>query len=296
MSHCALTSEQLQKSLRQIDQAIENHNAWHSELMRSIICKLPAKLDALDAESHKKCQFGKWLYSIENEIPISHARFSLIEKSHKLMHQLAAKLFLESQEHDQVSVLNYDNFSKSVEDMRVELNNLKHEFETLLYEHDSLTGANARSSILPALKEQLELMQRGVQSECCIAMMDLDHFKKINDSFGHSAGDHVLSSIIQYVIEQLRSYDKVFRYGGEEFVILMPQTDLAAGHNLIERLRKGIESLSIKVEGNHLIQVTASFGVVRLDPNLTVEISIEHADRVMYEAKESGRNVVNVGY
>ena len=296
MSHCVITSEQLQKSLRQIDQAIENHNAWHSELMRSITCKLPAKVDVLDTESHKKCKFGKWFYSIENEIPTSHPRFSLIEKTHKVMHQLAAKLFLESQGHDQVSVLNYDNFSKSIEDMRVELNNLKHEFETLLYEHDSLTGANARSSLLPALKEQLELMQRGVQSECCIAMMDLDHFKKINDSFGHSAGDHVLSSIIQYVIEQLRSYDKVFRYGGEEFVILMPQTDLAAGHNLIERLRKGIESLSIKVERKHLIQVTASFGVVRLDPNLTVESSIEHADRAMYKAKESGRNVVNVGY
>lgn len=194
------------------------------------------------------------------------------------MHQLAAKLFLESQQHNQVSVSNFDNFSKAIEDMRTELDCLKHEFENLLYEHDFLTGANTRSSILPALKEQQELIQRVVQPDCCIAMMDLDNFKKINDSFGHSAGDHVLSSVIKYVIEQLRPYDKVFRYGGEEFVILMQQTNLTAAYNLIERLRKGIESLSIKVDDNKLIKVTASFGVVKLDKNLPVESSIEFAD------------------
>jgi diguanylate cyclase (GGDEF)-like protein len=296
LDHYVLTSEQLQKILRQIDQALVNHNAWYSEFIRSITCKLPTNEEVIDSEPHKKCNFGKWFYSIENEIPSTHHRFTSIEKTHKVMHQLAAKLLLESQEHDQVSVLDYDNFSKAIEDMRIELNNLKHEFETLLYEHDSLTGATTRLGILPTLKEQLELIQRGVQSDCCIAMMDLDNFKMINDSFGHPAGDHVLSSVIQYVIEQLRPYDKVFRYGGEEFIILMQQTDLTAGYTLIERLRKGIQSLSIKVEGNNLIQVTASFGVVKLDPNLSVENSIELADKAMYKAKASGRNIVNIGY
>lgn len=296
MSNYILTSEQLQKILRQVDEALIKHNAWYSEFIRSLTCKLPVNDEIIDPEAYKKCNFGKWFYSRNNDIPSSHFRFELIEKTHKVMHQLASKLILDSQEHNQVSVLNYDSFSKAIEDMRVELNTLKHEFEKLLYEHDSLTGASSRLSLLPLLKEQLELMHRGVQSDCCIAMMDLDNFKKINDGLGHPAGDQVLSSVIQYVIDQLRPYDKVFRYGGEEFIILMQQTNLTAGFNLIERLRLGIEALSIKVEGKNLLKVTASFGVVKLDPNLSVENSIELADKAMYKAKASGRNNVFIGY
>jgi diguanylate cyclase (GGDEF)-like protein len=290
-----LTPEKLQKILTQVNQALINHQQWYAELIRSITCKLPANECDIGHEPHKKCNFGKWYYSNDNLIPVSHPSFSAIELKHKIMHEMAAKLLIESQAQSSISVMNYDDFATANEALQIELNGFKHEFENMLYERDSLTGATTRMSILPTLKEQQELILRGIQSDCCIAMMDLDHFKSINDNFGHLVGDHVLSTVIQYLIEQLRPYDKVFRYGGEEFIILMQYTDLTTAYDLIERLRKGIESLPIKIDDNVFVKITASFGVVKLDPDLLVENSIEFADKAMYKAKAAGRNRVNIG-
>jgi diguanylate cyclase len=295
LDHFDLTPEQLKKILNQLDQALINHNKWYSELIRSVTCKLPANTNDIGSEPHKACNFGKWYYSMENLIPKTHPRFSAIETKHKAMHQMAAKLLIESQECKSISIINYDNFSNALEYLRIELNDLKREFENLLYEQDSLTGASTRLSLIPTLKEQQELTKRGLQSETCIAMMDLDYFKKVNDEYGHLAGDLVLSTVIQYVIGQLRAYDKVFRYGGEEFIILMQHTDLAIGYNLIERLRIGIESLSIEVKDNVTIKVTASFGIAKLNPNSPADLSIEFADKAMYKAKAAGRNCIKIG-
>jgi diguanylate cyclase len=290
-----LTPEQLQKIITQINQALINHDKWYAGIIRSITCNLPANQQDIGAEAYKQCNFGKWYYSKDNTIPIAHPKLLDIERKHRRVHQMATKLLMESEAYGQISVLNYDDFSQATEDMRASLNDLKHEFENLLYERDSLTGAITRLSIIPTLKEQRELIQRGIQSDCCIAMMDLDHFKAVNDNFGHLAGDHVLSSVIQFLSDQLRPYDKVFRYGGEEFIVLMQHTDLVTGYNLIERLRKGIESLDISVEANKHIQITASFGVVKLDSNVSVEDTIALADKAMYQAKSAGRNRVCLG-
>ncbi len=167
------------------------------------------------------------------------------------------------------------------------------EIENSLYQHDSLTGAETRLGLLPALKEQQELIKRNAQKDCCVAMMDLDKFKDINDSFGHKMGDKVLSTIVRFISDQLRPYDSIFRYGGEEFILLMPNTDLNTGYTIVERLRGEIETLPIEVD-HEKINVTASFGLANLDANFDVEQSIDLADEAMYEAKSAGRNCVKI--
>jgi diguanylate cyclase len=295
LDHFNFTSEQLRAILKQLNQAIINHSQWHSELIRSITCKLPPNPKDLGSEPHKLCNFGRWYYGIENMIPKTHPKFSAIESKHKTMHQMATNLLNESKEIKSVSVENYDNFSIALDDLRAELNDFKLELENLLYEHDPLTGASTRLSLIPTLYEQQELTKRGLQSEACIAMMDLDYFKKVNDVYGHLAGDIVLSTVINYIKDELRSYDKVFRYGGEEFIILMQHTNLETGFNLLERLRKGIETLSIEYKDNVSIKVTASFGLVILDQNQPVDLLVELVDKAMYQAKAAGRNCIKIG-
>jgi len=124
-----------------------------------------------------------------------------------------------------------------------------------------------------------------------LVLFDLDHFKRINDRFGHLAGDRVLNGIAALVSAQVRRDELLARYGGEEFAVVLPETSLDAAALFCERIRAGIESATFDFDGEPL-QATVSLGVTELVPTDTLESLIARADALLYEAKESGRNRV----
>ena len=125
------------------------------------------------------------------------------------------------------------------ERLHLELDSLRHAIAGSLRDRDALTGAYGRVEMLPTLREWRELARRNVQ-QCCIAFMDLDHLKEINDRHGHVVGDQVLAGVVRHVTEHLRPYDKVFRYGGDEFLISLPGADLEIGKKVIGHIREQI--------------------------------------------------------
>jgi diguanylate cyclase (GGDEF)-like protein len=127
-----------------------------------------------------------------------------------------------------------------------------------------------------------------------VFLMDLDHFKAVNDTHGHQAGDEVLKRVAQAIQTEIRTGDVLSRYGGEEFVALLPETGRERAMEIAERLRKVIEKLDIRFEGES-IRVTASFGVSALTPGCDKERLIKEADAMLYKAKANGRNVVMPG-
>jgi diguanylate cyclase (GGDEF)-like protein len=125
-----------------------------------------------------------------------------------------------------------------------------------------------------------------------VIMMDVDHFKNINDSYGHSVGDIVLQSIANLFLDMVREIDVVARMGGEEFALILPETDTEKAVNMAERLRQKIEEIVIKHDDG-LIQVTASFGISSyVTENDTLESVLNKADDALYIAKRRGRNQV----
>lgn len=120
-------------------------------------------------------------------------------------------------------------------------------------------------------------------------MLDIDQFKAVNDRFGHPVGDKVLAASADYFMNHVRSYDKVFRYGGEEFMICMPGLSVPTAFSVVERLRQGIAECSVPHE-NQVVRITVSFGIVGLDSAIAVEESVERADVALYSAKAAGRN------
>lgn len=286
-----INPEVLQSILAQLDQALYNHQQWHNALLRTLICRLEGDKHDMSAEAFKDCRFGQWYYGAKNEIqPIAtHPGFIAIGESHKHMHQLATRILDINSSTSKISTLDYDQFANALEQMRLEIFALKNELKQLLYNRDPLTGAINRINILQTLREQQEIVKRQKQP-CCLAMIDLDLFKKINDQYGHLVGDKVLARVAQYFIENLRESDKVFRYGGEEFLICMPFTDLNQGQYLMDTLRERLASDPILVNGSEAITVTISIGITLLDEYSPVEVSIEHADMAMYDAKSAGRN------
>jgi diguanylate cyclase len=288
-----ITRDELQGMLAQLEQALFNHQQWHAGLIRALTCRLPYDQHDISPQAHQECRFGQWYYGKVPEKLRDLPGFIALGKAHKLMHQLAAKLLIEATAGKPVIAFDFDNFANSLDRMRLEISALQRELENALYNHDALTGAITRVGILPALREQQELVKRELQS-CCIVMVDLDNFKVINDLYGHLAGDCVLTASVHYLIEHLRPYDKVFRYGGEEFLLLMQHTELAFCYDMMERLREGLASMPIDFDGKKPVTITASFGVVLLDPDAPVETSIDRADKAMYAAKAAGRNCVRI--
>ena len=276
----------------QLDQAIYNHNKWYESLLRTLVCRLPYDSRDVEKDAHRKCRFGQWYYNHPPHELRNHPGFIAIEAEHERMHRLAAGLLMTEAAGETVSLLDYENFNNSVDNTRLQLQSMKHELEDLLFNHDPLTRAYSRIGMLTKLRELLELVKRNVES-CCIAMMDLDHFKTVNDVHGHLAGDKVLAVLAGDIMARLRPYDKLFRYGGEEFLISMPHTDSKSGLNVVERLREGIAASSIHYEGKE-IRIAASFGLTLLDPDVSVEKTVERADRALYAAKSSGRNCTRI--
>lgn len=121
-----------------------------------------------------------------------------------------------------------------------------------------------------------------------LIILDVDHFKKVNDTFGHNIGDKVLVELSRTLLDNLRDIDIVCRWGGEEFVVLLPTANIANASNLADKLRTCIEKLEIDKVG----QITASFGVAQVNEGDDMQSVIDRADKALYMAKKSGRNCV----
>lgn len=159
-----------------------------------------------------------------------------------------------------------------------------------LAKRDELTGAYNRRHVLALIDEQRELTKRASDT-FCIALLDLDYFKRINDTYGHVIGDSVLRTFSTIVNHQLRGTDTFGRYGGEEFLVLMPATRLVDAMLVAERIRNAVESASL----NHVapnLHMTVSIGVTQYHADQGLTDLINCADTALYTAKKHGRNQV----
>jgi diguanylate cyclase (GGDEF)-like protein len=157
--------------------------------------------------------------------------------------------------------------------------------------HDALTGAVNRGAMLNKIEEEASRSQRqGVPF--CIVLFDLDFFKRINDTYGHRTGDEVLKETVRRVNQALRPYDVLGRYGGEEFIVLLPGCDLEDGAVVAERLRERLAATPYLPDSSK-VSVSASFGLVTSTlGHTTLEGMIDAADKALYKAKANGRNRV----
>ncbi|HEY5641513.1 MAG TPA: DUF484 family protein [Woeseiaceae bacterium] len=165
---------------------------------------------------------------------------------------------------------------------------------------DVLTGWNNRRYLLVRLAEELARARRDGTNLVCL-MLDIDHFKRVNDGWGHAAGDVVLQEIAQRVDSQVRASDVAARYGGEEFVVLLPNTGIDSASLLAERIRKAVSATPVRLPGGEDIRITASIGIAAVRPPRDAtdlktigESLIARADVALYAAKSAGRDKVMV--
>lgn len=181
---------------------------------------------------------------------------------------------------------------KKIHDMSDSIHALMDEHESLVIKMDldELTMAASRARILDYVKNNvLKAEERG--SPFCVAMIDIDFFKSVNDEYGHIIGDHILTEVAARIMGALRTDDMLGRYGGEEFVLVLPGSDIKVAKKITERVCKRVNNKPFKVD-EHIISVTISIGVTQSNKKDSDEILIARADHALYEAKHKGRNQV----
>jgi diguanylate cyclase (GGDEF)-like protein len=268
----------------------ENHIHYFRDFLNSILDSR-----AFSNISHQSCAFGIWLKEKEKEKEYIDEKHILkdLRHLHKDFHNLI-EIAENYKKHKKFKDLYFMilNIQNIVIWIGNELLYLNTKFIKLEMSIDPLTGAFNRRSFEAIIQKLLEISQI-TNAPITLAMADLDYFKKINDTFGHLAGDEALKHFVNIIKRNLRKSDYVFRIGGEEFLILLPNTELKDAVEIAEKIRKDLKENPIYYDGKE-IKLTASFGLAEVDKNKCINETIKEADKKLYKAKEMGRDRVVV--
>ena len=289
-----LSPQELEEILTVLNQAIKNHRSWFDNLHTSIVCHQPFSRDILHEAAHTQCEFGKWYYGNSSNAVKSFKEYAALESVHQFMHDNARELAMLSSSEKPISVDAYQTFLSN----QRRLIDLLTELRDILIEHqsgfDALTGAINRKAISLLLDHSFENMMRYSQGYS-IAMLDIDNFKAINDTYGHSIGDQVLKHISKFLKNNLRRSDCAGRYGGEEFLILLPDTNVDTALAVLQVAREDFINTGILLADTSL-HITFSAGVSQvLEEDEDAWAAVKRADDALYQAKESGRNRIIKG-
>lgn len=236
-------------------------------------------VDALNDTSIFSSQLEKNCLNLEQ---IEHQKISFEE-----IMSLARKMLSEAQAMNQSTKFlesQLSNASHEIEQLKNQLAEVKHQSQI-----DNLTGLRNRQ----AFDLDLKIAQKS-ENPLCLIIVDIDHFKNFNDQFGHQFGDAVLKAVGNKMSGLCREQITAYRYGGEEFILLVPNKNLSISRQFAENIRRSLEKITLKDRrsGTMVSNITASFGVAQMDKSESVEKLIERADQMMYEAKRLGRNRV----
>jgi diguanylate cyclase len=274
----------------------EDHLNWMHQLTQAVMARDATQLPELNS-GH--CAFGHWLHNEGIRLIRDQSHYKQVDHIHRVMHQVVEEiqdtLTLAESQHLRLYALmkKAENYSL---DLGNEISMLNSMVIMSVYNKDPLTGLLTRRNLDRILINQLEI-SRATETPFCLVMCDLDHFKEINDRFGHGVGDQAISHFTRLARHIIRQADLMFRYGGDEFLIILPSTDYEQGKHIAEKLCAALNDNPMPMEAGGSVAMTASFGhldvagskVSFIDKELGREL-LRECDRKLYLAKHRGRN------
>jgi len=287
-----LPGETLQ-TLKRLGTSLTYHANWLKTLHRTLICGGDAPADDLSKDAHHYCAFGRWYYNEPDQQLRSLSQYELVGELHRRVHDEARHLLNVNQAAREISTGDYESFMVVAHEFRTAVQTLQFEMFCQVCAVDHLTGVWNRYALSHKLSQEFQRVQRS-DLPCSIAILDFDHFKRINDTHGHLAGDEVLKSVVEYFLSQLRQYDNIFRYGGEEFLLMFPDTGLQDAESLLQRIRAGLKSEPVALKNGEKVTVTVSIGLATMDGSSSEREVLEAADCALISAKLNGRDCIQV--
>jgi diguanylate cyclase (GGDEF)-like protein len=275
--------------LHELDRAIVQHAQWLAKLNRQLICGGSNPNDLAD-DAHKRCQLGQWLHVTEHARAKQDPGQAALEVAHESMHEIARHLLQAHAENRPIAPADYDALVAIAARVRQLLRRKEQELTERLGAVDKLTGLWNRQAVYLRLAEEIERVQRTRQP-CAVCFVDLDDFARVNEAHGQLVGDAVLKAAASFFASHLRGYDTIFRLGGEEFLLCLPNIDIDQAGTLINRLRENFAEHTFEVDGRQ-IKISASFGIINLEPVFFIDETLERVERAQLIAKSEGGNRV----
>ena len=280
---------------KEIMQHYESHLIWLSDLAKHI--KDKNQID-FPQRNEEICSFGLWLNSEAKILIQNNSKYATLKNIHKNLHLFAKKIYNIIQKEEYHILITYLEKCELISlSIGTELALLDNILINKKVAKDSLTGALSRQALRSVFESQYEL-SLATSNPFILAMCDLDYFKKVNDTYGHVAGDKLLTLFVTTVKKNIRNSDIIIRYGGEEFVIILPTIHKEKGIEVLNKICKEFEHTILEFNGEK-IQATVSFGMMVIEPQYVFKQSfideyIMIVDKKLYTAKELGRNRVEV--
>lgn len=279
--------------LRVVDAAIDENAEWLQSWHRAIVCGEAPDPRVVSEYAQYLSQFGSWLDLNKNQGLLDQSAFRELTRLHEDMHQFGRLLALKSDQGHPIPTVEYDAFTEKVQRFNGQARRIREAFRKAQSELDPLTGLHNRQVMMTVLERERERALR-TGTACCIVLADIDRFKSVNDTYGHAMGDFVLQTVAGRFLAKLRPYDEIFRYGGEEFLICLPDADAAAAAEIVERLRLSVADQPVPLTDGTELPAMVSFGICPVDAENALKQTIEHADQALYAAKHGGRNQLRV--
>lgn len=287
-----ISSEILGTLTKSLNQARIAHVQWLNDFNKQIIFKT-----AIDSfpRNHTECYLGKWLNSVKSSIAFDIDEFQELVVIHENLHSQASRLLDSSLTGNSIEAKDYELFINIVNNVMHTIENIQSALNRFMLSLDNLTQLANRNLLLFMLeKEYSKFKRKGIDNQHCIAFIDIDYFKDINDTYGHHAGDIVLKKVSEKLLSCMRESDILGRYGGEEFLFFVSDVSAQVAIKIFERIRAEIENLKITFQPKEVIGVTISIGIAKFSKSYSLLEIIDHADKAMYSAKTKGRNRVQV--
>ncbi len=272
-----------------LNQSTDAHFKWLVKVLRFIASREGDLPEITCEDAHHYCDFGHWLNGKLLEERGDKNFLLDINKQHISVHH-ACRTLVSTIEHDKYAIEAFNAFEKALLVFSEALSSYKMHLLQLRTSYDALTGLPLRR----VLDESFPSMNKELSKEgLWLMLLDVDHFKKVNDDYGHLNGDIVLRALATQLDDNIRLSESVYRYGGEEFIILLQAPGELEAITAAERLRRLMAATDITA-GEYTIRVTFTSGLTRINYGESLREVLERADIALYKGKASGRNCTMV--
>lgn len=276
--------------IAQLDAAVEAHMQWTRRIVRCAVLRSMPGQDVLDPKAHTLCQFGNWFTASQGyfeaiDAPAARRVMSVHQTMHDSIRAICTRI-LAGEPGDAVDM---DSFEQSQSELIALLARFKTMILSRAVQNDPLTGLPLRHRI----ENDFDLCRKDANRNrtlLYVVMIDADHFKAINDGYGHPVGDMVLRQLAHTLKCTLRSNEPLYRYGGEEFLWLLKCRSAGEAEKSAQRVLTTIASTPVRIAAGNSMMLTVTLGVAQVGQHEDLSSATRRADLALYEGKRSGRN------